>query len=446
MQTLMHLLKANIGTGLMGLPYTVHHAGLIVGPLGLLFMAVICVFCMDKLVRCAHYLCRRTQKSSLDYGEVAEEAMRASPFDALKRKARVGRFVVNLFLVLTQTGFCCVSLLYVVDGIYRIWYIYVNDSVPDIRFIVLMLLPVVLMYAYIRYLDHLAPFSTAANALSVIGLVIIFEYMFYYLINEASPKQIGNLPYATDFKGMCLFYGSAIYAFEGIGVVLPLENKMKNQDKFRKVLILGMGIVYFIYLSMGLLGYLCFGQNYWSWGFLYNVTQDLPDTLLYILVRMMFILVIFFTYGIQFYVPVNILWPSIKRRIRNERYRGNLGEYVFRTVLVLLTVALATCVLSRWYFGVIQFLISLIGSFSSTALALIFPPLLEELTLYTKGYSSPYPVARLVANMCIVAFGLMGFGAVTYVNIVGYDIPMAMTTAPATPTTNASVIDNLVSI
>ncbi len=55
---------------------------------------------------------------------------------------------------------------------------------------------------------------------------------------------------------------------------------------------------------------------------------------LYIIVRLMFVFAIFFTFGLQFYVPVSILWPPIRRRIRNEKYH-DLGEYVFRTFLVL---------------------------------------------------------------------------------------------------------------
>ncbi|CAH1267615.1 SLC36A1 [Branchiostoma lanceolatum] len=61
---LVHLLKGNIGTGLLSLPVAVKNAGVIVGPVGLVVMAIICVYCMHMLVNCSHKLCRNVRPDS----------------------------------------------------------------------------------------------------------------------------------------------------------------------------------------------------------------------------------------------------------------------------------------------------------------------------------------------------------------------------------------------
>lgn len=53
-ETIIHVLKGNIGIGILTLPMAIHNAGLIGGSLGLAAIAYICVSCMFMLVRAAH--------------------------------------------------------------------------------------------------------------------------------------------------------------------------------------------------------------------------------------------------------------------------------------------------------------------------------------------------------------------------------------------------------
>jgi proton-coupled amino acid transporter len=50
---MIHLLKGNIGTGILAMPDAFKNAGLIVGTVGTLLMGIICTHCMHMLVRLA---------------------------------------------------------------------------------------------------------------------------------------------------------------------------------------------------------------------------------------------------------------------------------------------------------------------------------------------------------------------------------------------------------
>lgn len=68
----------------------------------------------------------------------------------------------------------------------------------------------------------------------------------------------------ASWEQLPLYFGTAIYAFEGIGVVLPLENNMKTPQDFSGltgVLNTGMVIVASLYTAVGFFGYLKYGEN-----------------------------------------------------------------------------------------------------------------------------------------------------------------------------------------
>lgn len=79
LDTMIHLLKGNIGTGILAMPDAFRNAGLAIGFMGTLAMGAVCTHCMHMLVGCAHELCRRTQKGALGFSEVVEAAFETGP-------------------------------------------------------------------------------------------------------------------------------------------------------------------------------------------------------------------------------------------------------------------------------------------------------------------------------------------------------------------------------
>lgn len=76
---MIHLLKGNIGTGILAMPDAFRNAGLIIGLFGTLLLGAICTHCMHMLVKCAHEQCRKRRVSAMGFSEVVESAFENGP-------------------------------------------------------------------------------------------------------------------------------------------------------------------------------------------------------------------------------------------------------------------------------------------------------------------------------------------------------------------------------
>ncbi|XP_008850089.1 proton-coupled amino acid transporter 1 isoform X2 [Nannospalax galili] len=403
-QTLIHLLKGNIGTGLLGLPLAVKNAGLLMGPLSLLVIGIVAVHCMGILVKCAHHFCRRLNKPFVDYGDTVMHGLESSSSGWLRSHAHWGRLVVDFFLIVTQLGFCSVYFVFLADNFKQVIEAangttnncHNNETVVlmptmDSRLYMLAFLPFLVLLVFIRNLRVLSIFSLLANISMLVSLVMIYQ-----LVIQRIPDP-RHLPLVAPWKTYPLFFGTAIFAFEGIGMVLPLENRMKNPRQFPVILYVGMAIVTAVYISLGCLGYLQFGASVQG-----SITLNLPNCWLYQSVKLLYSIGIFFTYALQFYVPAEIIIPFFVSRA--PEHCELLVDLCVRTAMVCLTCVLATLIPR------LDLVISLVGSVSSSALALIIPPLLEIITFYSEGMSP----LTILKDALISILGFMGFVVGTY--------------------------------
>lgn len=168
LDTLIHLLKGNIGTGILAMPNAFKNAGLYVGLIGTMMMGLICTHCMHTLVKCAHELCNRCQVPSLGFSEVCFVAFETGPV-GLRRYSHTARSLVNMFLCITQIGFCCVYFLFVAVNLQQVIAQYFIKL--DTRLYLLMLLIPMIILNLVRNLKYLTPISLLAAVLTVIGKI-----------------------------------------------------------------------------------------------------------------------------------------------------------------------------------------------------------------------------------------------------------------------------------
>jgi len=432
LQTMTHIFKGNIGTGILAMPYAFSNSGVWAGFVGTAVIAFIAIHCMRLLVESSHYLCHLTGRETLDYGYCMDFAFKnvEGGGTIIKKTGRWMRKLVNLSLQITQFGFCCVYFVFMADNIGHVVNNHVygsNHHGLSSRVYMSIILPFVLALCCIRSVRKLSYFSTFANFLCLAGLIIVFAQLLQDIPSIDSVPAI-----ETDYTRWPLFLATTIYTFEGIGVILPLENKMKNPQAFlpwNGVLNTAMIITCCLYISVGFYGYLKYGKHC-----LGSITLNLPsDRWINDAVRVMFSVAMFITYALMLYVPIEIIWPILRKRVKKDEWKKPL-ERVFRCFLVFCTFAIAIAIPHLGPF------ISLIGAFASSNLALMFPVLIDTLVRWPSRFG---PCRwRLIKNILIFLFGLVGFFFGTWQSIneiilafhnEGGNSTVAPTVLPSTP-------------
>ncbi|XP_046993348.1 proton-coupled amino acid transporter-like protein CG1139 [Schistocerca americana] len=362
---LMHLLKCSLGSGILAMPMAFKNAGTAVGFIGTVLIGMLCGHCVHMLVRSSHIVCRRARVPVLGFAETAEYAFLYGP-GRLKVWAPFSKTFVNLALVITYYSACCVYVIFVSTSIKQVCDVLFPWAILDVRiYIAMMLLPLV-PSCLVRNLKFLVPFSTAANLFIVVG----FGCTLYYMFRDM--KDPGRLPLNEDIGRFPLFFSTVVFAMEGIGVVMPVENTMKHPQHFlgcRGVLTIAMTIVILLYAFIGFFGYLAYGE-----GTLGSVTLNLPQEPLGQAVKILIGLAIMFTYPLQFHVATEIVLKMVGDRVSQKRW--NRFEYTLRVCVVLLTVGVAAAVPE------LGPVVSLVGAVCFSTLGLLCPAAIEMATCW----------------------------------------------------------------
>lgn len=204
-----------------------------------------------------------------DFAETVEMCFRNGP-PILRPWSRFMKFLVNFFICLTQIGFCCIYIVFITNNFEQLWNIYIPGYKFDfiVKFVIVMM--PIMAIAMITNLKYLAPLSTIANICMAAGVTLTLYFAFQDLPDIRERKYVGN------YKDLPLFFGTAIFAFEGIALVLPLKNAMKKPKLFSRpsgVLNIGMVFVASLFIIVGF-------ASYWKWGDAIKgtVTLNLPET------------------------------------------------------------------------------------------------------------------------------------------------------------------------
>ncbi|KAG0195918.1 neutral amino acid transporter [Mortierella sp. GBA30] len=233
--------KAFVGTGVLFLPKAFMNGGILFSCLTLALVATVCCIAFLLLVKVRLVV----RESFQDMGLVLY--------------GKYMRLAVLISVFLSQFGFVCAYLIFVSQNLNAIVETFTKCAFTGIqeKYYILIPLVVLIPLVLIRRMAILTLPSMLANVFIIFGIV----YLWYYSINSLAHNGVG--PNITLFNrdDFALFIGTAVFSFEGIGLVVPIQESMAEPEKFPRVLAGTMAVVFLIFGSVGALCYASFGSN-----------------------------------------------------------------------------------------------------------------------------------------------------------------------------------------
>ncbi|KAI1853623.1 hypothetical protein JX266_001607 [Neoarthrinium moseri] len=376
------LLKSFVGTGVLFLPRAYFNGGMVFSNLVLGFVAILSYYCFVLLVTTR----LKVEGSFGDIGGIL--------YGKWMRK------LILFSIVISQIGFVAAYIVFTSENLQAFFLAVSNcDTYIPITWLILMQMVIFLPFALFRDIGKLGFTALIADAFIVIGLA----YLLYYDILTLNDNGVADIIYFNK-KDWTLFIGTAIFTFEGIGLIIPIQESMKDPAKFPKVMFIVMIIITTLFIGMGAVSYAAYGSKTET-VVLLNLPQDNK-----------------FVNSVQFLYSVAILlstplqiFPAIKIT-ENALFTqsGKYNPYIkwqkngFRFLVVFL------CAFIAWGGADdLDKFVALVGNFACIPLVYIYPPL-----LHYKGVAR----SRLwkVSDICLCIFGFIAMAYTTSLTVISW--------------------------
>ncbi|KAF5301780.1 hypothetical protein FQR65_LT08763 [Abscondita terminalis] len=390
---LLHLVKSVIGSGILSLPIAFKCAGLIMGTVGLVITATICLYCTYLIIESSNYLNKATGSTISSFAEVAGASCRCGPKWAHKYE----NFLKNLMNGGIFLGYyACLSIYTVIISMNLEKIVTFYWKPIDIRLYMAILFIPLLLISYVPNWKRLAVVSMITNIFLMSGVTITMYYLIKALPSQEEKELI------ADVETLPTFFSIVIFSMQTIGAALPLKNSMKDPTKFLGyfgVFNKSGIIIVSLYFLVGFLGYFCYGSNTKE-----NITLNLPsDSYAAQAVQLLITLSVLGAYGVQFFVTLEILWEAIEKRLTKRR---KLINYILRTLMVLVAVLVAIAVPT-----IVPF-VSLMSAICFSTVGIIIPVIVHMLTFWDEAFNNYFIIAKYIV---IIIFGILAciFGTTT---------------------------------
>ena len=353
------LLKSFVGTGVLFLPRAYLNGGMMFANLVLLATAALSYYCFILLVN-THL---KVHASFGDMGGILY--------------GKVMRNIILASIVLSQMGFVAAYIVFTSENL-QAFVLAVSKCATwiDIKYMVLMQMIIFLPLSLVRDIGKLGITALVADAFILLGLLYLYYFDVATLVANHGVADIVQF----NPNDWTLFIGTAIFTFEGIGLIIPIQESMKKPSKFPPVLAIVMVIITVIFISMGAISYAAYGSATKT-----VVLLNLPQDSKFVnAVQFLYSLAILLSTPLQLFPAIRILENEIFTRSGKHNPYIKWRKNVFRFLIVVICAAIA------WGgAGDLDKFVALVGSFACIPLVYIYPVSLSS-SRTPKAVSSSY--------------------------------------------------------
>ncbi|XP_054738582.1 proton-coupled amino acid transporter-like protein CG1139 [Anastrepha obliqua] len=395
----IHLLKGSLGFGLLAMPMAFSNGGMLFSWIATLVVGILCTHCVHILVKTSQDICKTNKIPALSFSETTEMVFTKGPMP-LRAWSVFARRFVDGSLMATYFAAACVYIVFIATSFHDVIN-YDTGLKWNVRIYIALTLIPCLLIGQIRNLKWLVPFSAMAN----IFIVVTFGIVLYDLFSE--PLVLADKPLIAKTTQIPLFFATVIFAMEGIGSVMPIENAMKKPQQFLGcpgVLNSAMITVVALYSVIGFLGYARYGSEVRG-----SITLNLKDgSLLADIAKVLISVASLCAYGLVFYIPMEILWKKLS--IKFEERNHNIAQIILRTCVILISGVIAAAIPNLEPF------ISLVGAVFLSLLGFFVPSVCETVYLWPDRLG--WCKWKLYKNILLSAFSICALvaGSVASIN------------------------------
>ena len=374
-KTFFLLMKSFIGTGVLFLPKAFKNGGLLFSAITVVAVSLISCVAFHLLLQCrARY--------GGGYGDIGEAI-------AGKRM----RSIILASITISQIGFVCSGIIFTAENLYSFLEAVIRGSTPlSAKGLIAIQLIVLIPLALIRKISKLGGAALLADLFILLGL----GYIYYFDISSIATEGINKTVHLFNSRDFTLTVGSAIFTFEGIGLILPIQSSMQEPQKFQGLLFTVMFIITIIFTSIGALSYATFGDITKV-----EIISNFPqDNKLVNAVQFLYSLAILVGTPVQLFPALRILEGSLFGRRSGKRHAmTKWKKNAFRTGIVC-----ACGVISALGAGNLDKFVALIGSFACVPLVYIYPAFLHWKGIAENKYVKAADIFMMVGGLIAMVY------------------------------------------